>query len=728
MKFDRTIFIGKFTQEAKELIQQLNEGLIQLEHTPQNHESIKRILRASHTLKGSSKILRFHHLNQLSHKMEDLLIGVQDGQIPLHEDILELLFKSTDLLSQCVEAILRGTEERIDITEICHLLEYAAHGENISPMLSQSSPEVLSAAPGSHQKDQKGLAIEETIRVGVDKLDNAIRLIGEIAVSHRKSEHSLLILKEIQRVVRTHVKQLQEVFQGAHEVKIRNETKTILLTSSLQLLQGIEKAFKENQDEFAFMDLVTSELYDDVLKMRMLPLSVVFDTFPRAVRDLAKYFQKDIELHIMGEDTILDKKIIEKLDGPLIHILRNCIDHGIEHPKERIAQGKPATGRIGIRAFHKSGHIKIEVTDDGRGLQLEQLKQKAIQRGILSEEHARTLSETELINLVFLPRLSTSEIITDISGRGVGMDIVKVNIDMLKGSVTLKSSPGQGTSCILTLPMTLTTLRSLIISTHNTLFAVPINAIEETIQISAHEYIRIIGRNAIRLRNQIIYVVELADVLGLKKGHSRTQERNFILIARTNGKRIGFLVDEILDEQNIVVKQLPVHMQHAKAITGATISSHNRIILILHIPEILELVKQITVELQEPEYQNAEGGSPRILVVDDSVNTGEIEKRILEAYGYQVDLALDGVEALERLENIVYDLIVTDIEMPRMDGFTLTGYLRNMPKYANIPIVIVTSLEREADKRRGLEVGANAYITKGNFEQRNLIETVKSLI
>ncbi len=767
MTFDRSIFIGKFAQEAKELIQKLNDGLIQLEKDPQNHNVIKEILRAVHTLKGTSRVVRVTNVKQVSHKMEGLLIAVQDGQRPLTGDIIDLLFQSTDLISQCVENILKGGSDTIDVTGLSHVLDCASNGEDISELLSQQylpvgrkvasmtnsgekltvngaetlfenslvfpqknikkspSPSIqLSVSDDSPLKPK----VQETIRVGVDKLDNAVRLVGELAVSHKKSDRMLAVLKELQRLSQRHAKRLRQMFQDTY-TEFQKDMKTGLIDESLQLLKGIEKTFKESRDEVAMREIVIGELYEDVLKMRMLPLSTVFETFPRAVRDMAKYFKKNIELQITGEDTTLDKKIIEKLNGPLIHILRNCIDHGIEHPEERKALGKPATGLITINAYHRSGHIKIEIHDDGRGIQQEKLKQRAIQRELLSTETARTLSETELLNLVFLPRVSTSDLITDISGRGVGMDIVKTNIEQLKGFVSLSSRPGQGTSCMLTLPVTLTTLRSLIISSQNTRFAIPINSIEETLQIPAHKFIQVVEHTAIRLRNQIIYVVNLADVLGFASKKNELQEQQFVLIARADGKRIGLIVDGILDEQDVVVKQLPTHMQHVKIIAGATISSDNRIILILHIPEIVEFVKQATIKAREdPLAEETEGGSPRILVVEDSLSTGEIEKRILESYGYQVDLAKDGVDALEQAEGVQYDLIVTDIEMPRMDGFTLTEELRNMSNYADVPIVIVTSLERETDKKRGFHVGANAYITKGDFEQRRLIDTVKSLV
>ena len=740
MTFDRTIFIEKFTQEAKELIQKLNEGLVELEKYPHNHDIIKDILRASHTLKGSSNILRFNRVTRLSHKMEELLTGIQDGQSTLNDSILDILFKSVDVLGQCIEAIFTKTDDAVDITEICHALDLSARGEDVSSFVSNLAPPPSRIDPHltvhvSHPLQGEPLEpreitpqVVDTIRVGIDKLDSAIRLLGEVAVSHRKSAHTLGGVKDLQRLARAHVKQLSHILQEEHSSGTRQHINTSLLQGSLQILQGIETTFKELRDEVASMDIVLSELHEGVLNMRMLPLSVIFETFPRAIRDISRYFHKYIDLHITGEETTLDKKIIEKLDGPLIHILRNSIDHGIESPEERIAQGKPKNGRIDIYASQKSGHITIDITDDGRGLQLEKLKQRAIQRDLLSEAEAHTLSDAELTNLVFLPRLSTSDMITDISGRGIGMDIVKVNIELLKGSVTLTTTPGKGTSCTLTLPVTLSTIRSLIISSHHSLFAIPINAIEETLQISPHEYIQVVGHNAVRVRNQIIYIVELADILGLHHDSSRHTEQNFLMIARIHGKLVGLVVDDILDEQDVVVKQLPAHMRKAKMIAGVTISSHNTIILILHIPEILDRVKHLTKESRHIPTPEDHEILPRILVVDDSVNTSEIEKRILETYGYHVDVAYDGVDALEKLEHTAYDLIITDIEMPRMDGFTLTDQLRHTPKYMDIPIVIVTSLERETDRTHGLQVGASAYITKGNFEQRILIETVRSLL
>ena len=736
MTFDRTIFVGKFTQEAQELIQKINAGLLALEQAPESPEALKDLMRVAHTLKGAAKIMRFNQVSGLAHKLEELLSGAQEGRLRLTAPIIDLLFTSADALGQCIAAILARGDDELDLTALSDVLDRAAQGEEIAAGLAQlkSSARVVPAdageiavAPPLPAKPGASPHVEATIRVEVDRLDQAVRLVGEIAVSHKKSARMLALLKELHRLARKHAKQLEQAFRR-NGGGVRTEAQQDMLYAGRQLLQGLESVFKESRDEAALLEMVINDLSEDVLKMRMLPLATVFDTFPRAVRDMAKHFQKELVLRLTGAETTLDKKIIEKLNGPLIHLLRNCIDHGIEPPAERIARGKPAAGLISISAQQKSGAVEITIADDGRGVPLEQLKQRVLKRGLVTEEQIRSMKESDLLNLIFLPGVSTSEIITDISGRGLGMEIVKTELEQLKGTVAFSSAQGQGTQCVLTVPVTLTTLRSLIIAAHGQRFAAPLHAIEETAQIAVRDLIDVVGYQALRLRNQMIYVADLADVLKLPHQRRPPQEQVFLLIARAEGMRVGLIVDGILDEQDVVVKQLPGHLRQAKTIAGATISSENTILLILHLPEIVKLVRQAAGKRAADEAPAPEVSAPRILVVEDSSNTGEIEKRILEAHGYAVDLAKDGLDALNHAQQTKYDLIITDIEMPRMDGFTLTENLRQTTMYAEIPIMIVTSLERASDKKRGIRAGANAYLTKDDFEQKYFIDTVKSLI
>lgn len=735
MKFDRSIFIGKFTQEANEVIHAVNEGLIQLEKAPQQTERLKPMLRSVHTLKGSANILHLDQISQLTHTIEDVLIAIQDHDIPFTPAVIQLLFSSMDMLSACIQAAQSDAADALDIAPICSALLQAAQGQKAAlPDAREHQESVMPAEmPESAEfRPQESRWVDakkggDSIRVSIGKLDHAVRLVGEIAIGHKKSEYRLSALKEIQQHAKTLTKSLQRL---NHHDEGRRQALEDALDHGLQLLKEIERLFRMQRDDFAAREIAISELYDDVLNMRMLPLAEIFEYFPRSVRDMAKDAKKLIDIRIVGEETTLDKRMIEQLEAPLNHLLRNCVDHGIERPEERTAQGKSPTGLITISASHQSGHIRIEIADDGQGIQREKLKERAIQRGMLTEEAAQKMSEAELINLAFWPRLSTSELITDMSGRGVGMDVVKTTIEALKGSVALTSTPGRGTACVFTVPVSLTSLRSLIIKARDSVFAIPIDAIEETLHVAVQECLNVTGHLAIRHRNQLIYLVELGSVLQCRPPRScASQEQYFVLLAHAQGKRVGLIVDAILDEQDVVVKQLPPHLRKAtKMIAGAAISSYNSILLILHLPEVLAQIARMTFEApsiaSEPLFQAA----PRILLVEDSINTAEIEKHILETSGFLVDVASDGVDALEHLHQTTYAAIITDIEMPRMDGFTFTQRVRQLPQYASVPVIIVTSLARDSDKKRGMQVGANAYITKGHFEQHRLLETIKSLV
>jgi len=732
MKFDRSIFIGKFTQEANDVVHAVNEGLIQLEKAPQQTERLKLILRSVHTLKGSANILHIEQISQLTHHIEDVLIALQDGNIALTPAVFELLFNSIDLLSACIQAAQRDNAESLDVTPLCEVLIQAAQGRDFA--LPGSREERDAVAPAFVVSEQfeahpsESRAVEaakggETIRVPVEKLDHAVRLVGEIAISNKKSEYRLGAMKEVQQKARILTKSLQ------HLRGMREQAFDPILEQSLHLLKDIEQLFRMQRDDFVEREMAIAELYDDVLNMRMLPLSAIFERFPRAVRDMAKDAQKQIDIRIFGEDTALDKKIIEQLDAPLNHLLRNAVDHGIESPEERAAQGKPSTGLITISASHQSGHIRIEIADDGQGIQGEILKERAVQRGMLTEDAAQKMSDADAVKLAFWPRLSASELITDTSGRGMGMDIVKSSIEALKGTVSLVSTPQKGTTCVLTIPVSLTSLRSLIIKTRENIFAVPIDTVEETLHLPLHECLHVTGQVAIRHRNQLIYLLDLGRVLQCRPVAAVPREQYFILIARVQGKRVGLIVDAIIDEQDVVVKPLPPHIRKAtNMIAGAAISSYNTVMLILHLPEVLARIARMSLDAPSMAVETPPYAVPRILVVEDSINTAEIEKHILELSGYLIDVANDGIDALKLLEQTAYAAIITDIEMPRMDGFTLTQRVRQMPQYANVPVIIVTSLAREKDKKRGLQVGANAYITKGNFEQRRLLETIKSLV
>jgi chemotaxis protein histidine kinase CheA len=469
------------------------------------------------------------------------------------------------------------------------------------------------------------------------------------------------------------------------------------------------------------------DLQEASLKMRMLPLSTVFDPLRRTVRDLAREHGKDVEFIIEGGETELDRKIIERLGDPLIHMIRNALDHGLESAEERLAAGKSPRGTIAICSFYEGGFVSLTLRDDGRGLSSARIKEKALARHLYDAETLAAMSRSEINNIIFLPGFSTSPIITDLSGRGVGMDVVRKNVvDDLKGSITIESKEGEGTTFCLRLPMNLAVFPLFLVMACGQTMAIPATAIVEMRSVRREDLVEVVGKRAFRLREQLIPVEELGSLVGLGPCAGSAGEQLVVIVA-AGDERLALIVEEILGREEMVVKPLPAHMPKVRILSGATLGEGDRIINVLQIPELIRLAKDAGRGAPMPAVV-AGSRAATILVVDDSFNTREIEKSILEAHGYLVVTAEDGEEALEKTRSESYDLVITDVEMPRMDGFSLTERLRRDDRTHAVPIIIVTSLEKDADRRRGIATGADAYIVKRAFDQSNLLDTVRGLI
>jgi two-component system chemotaxis sensor kinase CheA len=782
MKFDRALFIGKFSAEAEEHLQKLNEGVLRLERGETDADLIADILRAAHTLKGSARMMGFKDINQVAHKLEDLLIEVRDGRMQVAQPMCDLIFRALDTMDACRRAIVDGREGEVQVQEVVDLLERTVQGVPLpqvapepAPLSQVPPPEVPLAAPGERReilpsepapaaaKPEPGReppslepAIpavararekpveravparkpsplpEEHIRVSAAKLDKTIRLTGEVIAAQKRAEMRQADLRHAWQLARDHYQQLRTYLDEEIPEAAR------ALESALALRDYLDNVFKKNREDVADLARVVLELQQDTLGLRMLPVSTVFDAFPRAVRDMARERGKELDLIIEGAETELDKQMLERISDPLMHMLRNAVDHGIEMPGDREAQGKARRGTIWLRAYPMGGSIVIEVQDDGQGLSLDAIRQKALQQGIVDEGTVRTMSNREVQNLIFLSGLSTSQEVSDISGRGVGLDVVRRNIiEELKGDISVETEQGRGIRFILTLPLTLTTLRILFVGAGAQLFGLPITYVSETTRVLQSDVIQVVDREAIRLRDQIVPIASLSKALRLPESDDPRSSTLwlYIVVAQVADERVGFVVDDVANEEDVLIKPLPKHMKRVGILAGATIAPDGTIIPILHVPGLIRAVRGVSaVRLAATEQAEAEE-APRILVVDDSLNTREIERSILEACGYQVDLAKDGVDALRVIDQAsqasgqpYYDLLIVDVEMPRLDGLSLTEQLRRDNRYARVPIVIVSSRDKEQDRQRGLDVGADAYIVKGTFDQEDLIVTVASLL
>ncbi|MBF0227321.1 MAG: hybrid sensor histidine kinase/response regulator [Desulfobacterales bacterium] len=750
MAFDKSKFIKKFIEEARDHIEKLNKGLLALEKNPEDMDSLNSIFRSAHTIKGSSRMMKFSSISDLAHKLEDAFDGLRSKKIPYTKELSNLFFKVIDLISGMLDKIASG-DENIELNiEIIEELETSITKSQIAEK-SEKQPETsdekkenqqesVNQKISKHDETTKNKAIvvsapkkeefkdkikkEEAIRIDSSKLDDLINHMGEIVSSYSGLKRSIFNTKEIEDSLKKSLDDLNSLRNNSQFKDI-----DIFFENTQLLALNIKKYLKTIKNDINIQEPLIKELHEKSLNMRMLPLSTIFDGFHREVRDIAREFGKDIDFIVEGGETEIDKKIIEKLTDPMLHMLRNSIDHGIEPLQDRINAGKPPKGLIHIIAYYESGSVIIEIIDDGRGISIKNIKEKAIKKKFFDEKTIENMSESELTDIIFIPGFSTSSIITDLSGRGVGMDVVKTNIvEQLKGTILISTKEEKGTTFLIRLPLTLAVLKLFLFTVSNTIFAVPSHSVRELVMISESDIFKILEKRAISLREEIIPLEEIYLILKLKANEALIKKKIFILIVSTGKESLGLIIDNLVDEVDMVIKPLPIIMGGVQAISGFTLWD-NKIINVLNIPFIIKMAKDINYKTPIKELiPSSVEKELKILVVDDSLSTREIEKNILEAYGYNVDIAINGLEAIEKTKDIRYDVVITDVEMPQMDGFSLTENLRKDSYYKDIPIIIVTSRANPEDKLRGIKVGANAYIIKGEFDQSLLLDTIHKLI
>ena len=528
-------------------------------------------------------------------------------------------------------------------------------------------------------KDKK-TTMEQTIRVDVKRLDDLMNLIGELVLGKNR------LLKIYDDV--------EERYEG-------------------------EQFLEELNQVVSSVSLVTTDLQIAVMKTRMLPIGKVFNKFPRMVRDLSRELHKEIELVISGEETELDKSIVEEIGDPLVHIIRNSCDHGIELPDVRVEKGKPPKGTVQLKAYNEGNHIIIEIVDDGKGLNAEMLKQKAMEKGLISEKEAEQMSEKEAFMLIFKPGFSTAAKVTNVSGRGVGMDVVKSNIEKLNGIIEIDSEVDKGTTLKLKIPLTLAIIQSLLVSVQEEFYAIPLASVLETVRITPDEIQSVEGKSVLRLRNEVLSLVHLADIFDVERVFSMGEHAYVVIIGLAESK-IGLIVDSLVGQEEIVIKSLGEYLKGIEGIAGATIRGDGRVTLIVDVGALMHMAKSVKGSIQNLESSTAsksvktKPSDYNILIVDDSKTDRSIMKKSLAPLGVTIIEATNGVEALNLMKDgsKVFDAVLIDIEMPRMDGYTLASEIRKFNKFKNIPLIAVTSRASRSDRMRGVEVGMTEYITK----------------
>ncbi len=635
---------------------------------------------------------------------------------------------------------------------------------------SQDSLPVNQAPPGQESPPVPGEARrqEETVRLTTTKLDTLLSLMGELQVTRIGTGQRLVELLELQesissweiewRKTRPSFRHIlittdTKLFQNgiAQEDKSRGVVNPGSYQPMLDFLQSNENHLRALGEKVADliqifkadsrrMDQVAAEMEEEIRQTRMLPISTVFNTFPRMVRDLARDKGKSVALVIQGGETDVDRSVLEQIKDAILHILRNCIDHGIEMPEERAKAGKPSQGTIHLRAAHQGDSLVIEVADDGTGIDLSTLRASAVKKRLLTEEAAEGLSDRDALWLIFHSGFSTSPIITDISGRGVGLDIVRDRVEHLHGLIDVENDPGNGIRFVISVPLTVATTLCLLVQAgkrripgHDPLhtFAIPISNVVRLIRLAPEDIGSVEGHQAIRLNGEPVALWRLADVLGLDSPVAdKSDSMRPAVVVGVAEKRMAFWVDAVIGTQEMVIKTLPWPLIRVRNAAGASILGNGEVVVVLNTTDMLS-----SAERHQPGLASAvvtaglsEEKAPVIMVADNSITTRTLEKNILEASGYRVLSAADGLDAWTQMQTEYCDLLVSDVVMPRLDGFGLTEKLRTDERYKQLPIVLVTSLDRPEDRERGVQAGADAYIVKSAFDQEKLLDTIRRLI
>ena len=561
-----------FIEEADEQIALLDRDLVRLETEGDDPELIQEIFRATHTMKGSAAMLGYPRMSELAHSMESLLDGLRNGKISVSAEIVDSLLYGLDILKVLRDALVSPGKSPMDIGPAVARLESAAEMAEPSGILAGGRDDTTSAA---RRSDGDGGAT----KAGTAATDREPQTTS--AVPDRWIQH-------IPQSVRVDVKTLDNLMNMVEELVI-DRSRISQINRVLESKYAGDELVRDLSQTSGHVIKVINELQQDIMQVRMVPIGTLFNSFPRLVRDLAQRQGKKVEFTMEGLETELDRSIIEQIRDPLIHLLRNAVDHGVEEPEKRVADGKPPIALVRLSAFQEGGHIVISMEDDGKGIDVNAVKQKAVTKAIISADEAARLSMADAINLVFMPGFSTLEKATDVSGRGVGLDVVKTNIDKLSGSVVTESRPGEGTKFMIVLPLTLAVIQGLLVAVHGTVYVMPLASVTETLLIEQREITTIRGRNVIRLRNNVIPLVTLDNASGLGKRRADRVDKCFIVVAKDGEKSIGVVVDELMEQQEFVVKPLGKFLVDIRGIAGATILGDGQVGLILDVPALIKM-------------------------------------------------------------------------------------------------------------------------------------------
>jgi len=749
----RLSLLALFREEAQTQTRVLSDGLLALEHRPRDESTLESCMRAAHSLKGAARIIGLQDGVDIAHLMEEYFVAAQRGELTLSALHIDALLGGADLLLRIGEANPATPFTRAEVDAFVARL--SAPDAETAPgldeqdsvaMLRASADDITRAAQStvasSATQTTDGQALiradvaqdpNRMLRVRADSLDRLLSLSGESLVESRRLKPYNEAMLRVKRTQREAARALDTIYDTLAE---RLDPLTLTALNDVrQTLSNTQQLLGARIDELDRFDRrsanLAQQLYNEALQCRMRPFGDATHAYPRIVRDLARSLAKRVRFSIVGETTQVDRDILDMLDAPLGHLLRNALDHGIETPEQRIAGGKAAEANLTLEARHSAGKLLISVSDDGAGIDLDSVRAAVIRRKLADSETVAHLSDQELLEFLLLPGFSLSEQVTEVSGRGVGLDAVHEMVKTVRGTVRIFNESGRGVRFVLQLPLTLSVIRSLLVQVGGEAYAFPLAHVRRTLELARNDIDMLEGQQHFPFEGQPMGLVTAHQLLGTDE-LDEARASIAVVVIGDERETYGIAVDRFLGERMLVVQPLDSRLGKIKDIAAGALMENGDVVLIVDVDDLLLSVNKLVRGGQLNKVRRAQGVTAperkHVLVVDDSLTVRELQRKLLEKRGYAVTVAVDGMDGWNALHSANFDLVVTDIDMPRMDGIELITRIKRDVLLKTVPVMIVSYKDREEDRHRGLDAGADYYLAKGSFHDEALFDAVRDLI
>lgn len=774
--------LATFRIEAEEHLQAVSSGLLVLEkaqHPQEQVKDVENIFREVHSLKGAARAVDRREIETVCQRMESVFALWKRGELSISVDLFDVLYQAVDVLQKLLAGLNTDgpVSEKLPMHSLLEQLEevpykFRAASQSVEPESAmdssvqkpKASPEGESplhpSAPQLQEKAESGVDVVrsvphtavDTVRVPASKLDDLLRQSEEMISFKMGTRQRAVDLDGIAAMFASWLKEWSKVDpeirfalkmgdpqMGLRGAETRNPSPRIaeFLDWNLNTIKSIGVRLGALSDaahaDHRAASVMVDGLLDDIKEILMLPFSSLLEPLPKLVRDLSREQRKQVDLVVRGGEVEVDKRILQELKDPLIHIVRNCVDHGLEMGEERTKKGKPLRGTVSITIRQKdSSKVELVIADDGAGIDLSKVRAAAVKNGVVSNEDVESLAEEDVQRLVFKSGLSTSPIVTSISGRGLGLAIVQEKVEKLGGTLRFESRADYGTVFRISLPITLATFRGVLVRVAERIFVVPTTQMEKVERVAKEDVKTVENRDTVRVGGNVVPLVSLRKVLEIpeRRRNGSDSLHLTVMLLKAAGGRIAFGIDELVSEQEVLVKSLGKQLARVRNISGATVLGNGVVAPILNVSDLLKSAARISGAIAHAPVESrvTASGGRSILVVEDSITARTLLKNILEAAGYQVTTAVDGMHGFSALQTASFDLVVSDVEMPRMDGFALTAKIRSTAAFRDLPVILVTALESAEDRMRGVEVGASAYLVKQSFDQSNLLDVIRRFI